>query len=767
MLYAGTYQGTLHTYCPEFDYSDPITFTISRTGVIDLPWSYQGKLADGTIDASGVISGISITVQSRSLGSLTIAYAATADGTNFQGSGRSVNDIISTITATRIVPTFDAWSDDVSVKEDSGVAARGNLLDNDNDPLAAVSSVGGKAVAASGTTKVAGSYGTLTVGADGSYSYALDNANAAVNALKDGQTLSESFGYKAGNAKSTDTSTLWITIDGRTDPKIPVNGTSGNDTLLNTTAAETFNGGKGSDTVSYARAKAGVTADLASPTYNSGAAADDAYVGIENLTGSAFTDTLRGDANANVLNGAGGADDLSGGAGNDTYIVDHIYDHCYEYSSGGTDLVIATVSYSLDWSIENLTLSGKASIDATGNELANTLTGNRGHNLLDGRAGADKLYGGLGNDTYRVDDAGDRVFEKAGEGRDTVRASVSYVLAAGQEIETLELIPGYGNLNLTGNNLANTLRDNAGDNRLDGGAGDDLLISSGGRDVLVGGAGSDAAVIDRAGATVALSFVMASVNGVTTLVGDGTTTTSVGHITLTGGAGADTFVTLSGTDVLNGGAGNDTLDSGTGNDRLDGGLGADRLVGGLGDDLYLVDNAGDRVVEATGGGTDTVRSSISVALQAGQEIEVLEASGSAARTLIGNEFGQTLTGNGSANTLDGGRGADLLVGGRGGDTFVFSTAPGAGNLDRIADFAAEDTIRLSKSVFAALAPGQFAESAFKSLDTAKIDADDRILYRQTTGELFYDADGSGKGAAVAIAVLDNKAALTAADLLVA
>ncbi|WP_460005872.1 calcium-binding protein, partial [Methylorubrum rhodinum] len=451
-----------------------------------------------------------------------------------------------------------------------------------------------------------------------------------------------------------------------------------------------------------------------------------------------------------------------------------------------------------------------------------------------------------GNDTYRVDNVGDRVFERAGEGSDTVRASVSYVLAAGQSIETLELAVGTASLDLTGNELANTLRDNAGNNRLDGGAGRDTLISLGGRDVLLGGQDSDSAIIDRSGATAALRFVMQSVGGTTTLVGDGTTTTSIGNITLTGGSGADTFTTLDGIDTLNGGAGADTLNGGAGADRLtggtgndafvvdnagdlvfeasgggvdrvfastsytlqagqeieglqllaatgsanlnltgnaisqslvgnnganviNGGIGRDAMTGRGGGDTYIVDNLGDRITEAAGGGRDTVLATASYALGAGQEIEALQllaSTGSARFNLSGNEFGQSLVGNNGANVLDGRGGGDVLTGRGGADSFAFSTALGAGNVDRIVDFAAEDTVRLSKSVFSALAPGQLAEGAFKNISTGNADAGDRILYKQTTGELFYDADGSGSGAAVKFAVLDNKAALTHADFLV-
>ena len=547
-----------------------------------------------------------------------------------------------------------------------------------------------------------------------------------------------------------------------------------------------------------------------------------------------------------TLYGVGANDVLRGGAGNDTYIIDSAIHSIIENAGEGSDTVQSLSSYILTAHVEDLVLTGSGKINAIGNIQSNRLTGNNANNLLDGKAGADILVGMSGNDTYIVDEAGDQVFEKVDEGSDTIRASVSYVLAAGQSIETLELAAGRTALDLTGNELANTLRDNAGDNRLDGGDGADTLVSAGGRDVLIGGPGSDSAIIDRSGATVALRFVMQSVSGTTTLVGDGTTTTSIGNITLTGGSGADTFTTLEGIDTLNGGAGADTLNGGAGADRLtggagndsfvvdqagdrvveasgggvdrvfastsyalqagqeieslqllastgsanlnltgnavsqslvgnngnnviDGGVGADAMTGRGGNDTYIVDNLGDRIAESVGGGSDTVLTRASYALGAGQEIESLQllaVTGTARLNLNGNEFAQSLVGNNGVNVLDGKGGADVLTGRGGADSFLFSTALGTGNIDRITDFAAEDTVRLSKSVFSALAPGQLAGSAFKNISVGTADADDRILYKQAAGELFYDADGSGSGVAVKFAVLDNKAALTAADFLI-
>ncbi|WP_443136636.1 Ig-like domain-containing protein, partial [Methylobacterium sp. Leaf399] len=144
----------------------------------------------------------------------------------------------------------------------------------------------------------------------------------------------------------------------------------------------------------------------------------------------------------------------------------------------------------IDFSI--LDGEGSSPIDLTGNAGGQTITGNAGANRLDGGAGADVLQGGLGNDTYLVDNVSDRVIEATGGGSDSVIASVSYRLAAGQEIESLALSASTGGtaLTITGNEFANALTGNDGDNTLNGGLG---------ADTMTGGAGSDFYVVDDAG----------------------------------------------------------------------------------------------------------------------------------------------------------------------------------------------------------------------------------------------------------------------------
>ena len=164
---------------------------------------------------------------------------------------------------------------------------------------------------------------------------------------------------------------------------------------------------------------------------------------------------------------------MVGGKGNDTYVVDNAGDSVTEKGGQGTDTVKASVSFTLGANVENLTLTGGASIDGTGNDLANKLTGNNGNNTLDGKAGADAMAGGKGNDVYIVDDAGDSVTESAGQGTDTVRASISYAL--GSDVENLTLT-GAAAIGGTGNGLANTITGNAAANVLAGGAGDDVFV---------------------------------------------------------------------------------------------------------------------------------------------------------------------------------------------------------------------------------------------------------------------------------------------------
>ncbi|UCI32271.1 M10 family metallopeptidase C-terminal domain-containing protein [Mesorhizobium sp. B4-1-4] len=107
--------------------------------------------------------------------------------------------------------------------------------------------------------------------------------------------------------------------------------------------------------------------------------------------------------------------------------------------------------------------------------------------VLHGTTGADTMIGGGYNDTYYVNNPGDKVVELKGAGHDTVLATVSYALSAGSEIEQLATTSRAGTtaINLTGNEFSQTIQGNAGNNVINGGGGQDVLTGNGGKDVFV------------------------------------------------------------------------------------------------------------------------------------------------------------------------------------------------------------------------------------------------------------------------------------------
>jgi Ca2+-binding RTX toxin-like protein len=202
------------------------------------------------------------------------------------------------------------------------------------------------------------------------------------------------------------------------------------------------------------------------------------------LIGNAGQNNLVGGGGNDVLDGGAGTDNLQGGFGNDVYYVYDLSDRIIEGGgvNEGVDTVFASVTYSLEAlpSVENVTLTGIAAINATGNEANNVLTGNSAANVL---------TGGLGDDTYVVD-ALDTVVENAYQGTDTVLSSFIYSLEALPNVENLTLTDASA-INVTGNDLDNVLTGNSADNVLDGGNGADVLIGGAGADTLDGGNGND------------------------------------------------------------------------------------------------------------------------------------------------------------------------------------------------------------------------------------------------------------------------------------
>lgn len=239
-----------------------------------------------------------------------------------------------------------------------------------------------------------------------------------------------------------------------------------------------------------------------------------------------------------------------------------------------------------------------------------------------------------------------------------------------------------------------------GDDHIDGGAGNDRLFGGDGDDHIIGGTGNDK-IVDESGN-----------NTVIDTEGNARVTTGAGHDDITTGAGNDRIVA---------GDGNNEVESGAGNDNIATGAGADVILAGSGNDKVA---AGDGANWVEGGaGNDVLR-----------------------------------TGAG-ADVIYGGEGADKINGGGGIDVFVFDNLA-VGDKDLIKDFnAAEDFFAFDTSVFTALAGG-ITDANFISGKTA-VAADDFLIFDTQGSKLYYDADGSGAGAAMQIAVV--KGSLTGLD----
>lgn len=146
-------------------------------------------------------------------------------------------------------------------------------------------------------------------------------------------------------------------------------------------------------------------------------------------------------------------------------------------------------------------------------------------------------------------------------------------------------------------------------------------------------------------------------------------------------------------------------------------------------------------------------------MSGGGGVDVLSGNGGA-DTLKGGGGEDTLSGGGGADTLNGGKGADELTGGTGKDVFLFNTALGGGNVDTIQGFNhADDTIKLDDDIFLRLGTGKnhpLSSSQYKENATGTAtDADDRIIYNNSTGDLYYDPDGNGPSMPIKFAVISG------------
>ena len=343
------------------------------------------------------------------------------------------------------------------------------------------------------------------------------------------------------------------------------------------------------------------------------------------------------------FDGLAGADVMTGRGGNDSYTVDNGGDTIVENPGEGIELVFASTHFALPANVENLFLTGAADLQGYGNGLSNSIVGNSGNNLLAGGGAADVLNGGIGNDTYFVDDAGDAVFENAGQGNDTVFSTVHFALPA--NVETL-VLQGSADLQGYGNGLLNTIFGNSGNNLIDGGTAADSMR---------GGVGNDTYFVEDAGDTVVENAAQGN-DAVFASVNYGLS------------ANLETLVLQGIADLQ--GYGNGLVNviyGNTGNNLLDGFAGADLMVGGAGNDTYFVDDPSDAAFENPGEGNDAVFSTRP--LRAGGGRGNAGAAGHRRPAGLRQQPGQHALRQHRQQPAQRRGGADTMVGGIGNDTY--------------------------------------------------------------------------------------------------
>ncbi|MFN0193741.1 MAG: beta strand repeat-containing protein [Aestuariivirga sp.] len=582
-------------------------------------------------------------------------------------------------------------------------------------------------------------------------------------------------GTAASEVLTTQTTDTVISGLGGSDTILGLNG---NDTIDGGVGTDTIKAGGGNDTIKVAEGhfidnvdgEGGsdtldlrlnttrfATIDMVAGTWDmsavSGGARTIANIEIvkgtqlgDTMTGGSGSQTLEGEDGLDLIKGGADGDILNGGGGLGDYVI-------YSGSAGAVTINLTTNTASggdaTGDSISNFenVIGGDGADKLTGSSGDNILSGGLGNDILkgengndklEGDAGADSMTGGLGDDTYVLDTNSDSTVEAVGEGTDKVVASVTHALRI--NVENLEL-SGNANINGTGNALDNIITGNTGNNILNGLAG---------KDTLRGFTGNDQYRVDNAldlteeQENDGIDITFASIDWV---LQDNIEKLYL-ESTATSGTGNDLSNFIFGT---------------SGQNTLDGGIGADRLSGFNGNDLYIVDSSGDLVFEQAGQGIDEVQSSVNHTLAVNVENLTLTGAGNVNAT--GNTVANLISGNSGNNFIDGKQGNDTLTGGLGGDNFVFTTAL-VSNQDTITDFSvADDTIRLDDAVFTAIATGFLNVNAFK-LGVGATEADDRIVYNSATGEVFYDADGTGAAAQVRFAFVTAGTALTQGDFFV-
>jgi Ca2+-binding RTX toxin-like protein len=554
----------------------------------------------------------------------------------------------------------------------------------------------------------------------------------------------------------------------------------------------TSNGGEGSVSsldsyLTYTAASAGTYYISVHPFASSTFTANNTFVMNVSVSGHATVaapvqgnDTINGGDGNDAIFGQGGADTIYGGTGND--FIDGGTGDDIINGGDGNDTIFATDGTD--------TVHGDNDNDVIHSSGYGSYYGDAGDDLIIAADGVpETLDGGTGTDTLDT---------QSWSGNYTINLVTGVTNYGGESFVNFEnVITGAGGDSITGTAGDNSITTNAGmdtltgadgndilsggadNDSLLGGNGVDVLDGGSGDDMLNGGAGTDTASFDSATAFVVVTLATQGVAqntraGMDTLVSIERLIGSDYNDQLTGSTGNDRLEGGNGNDFMVGGAGNDTFFGGDGDDRMEGGAGDDILNGNTGRDTAIYSSATSAVVvnlgistaqNTVGAGNDTLNS---IERLIGSNFNDALTGNTSNNVIYGEGGNDTVSGDAGSDVLYGGLGNDSLVGGAGQDSFMFDTAlNSATNVDQIADFTVNyDKIRLDSDVFTqAGALGTLDANAFHTGLTAA-DSSDRIVYDSTTGNIYYDADGSGAGAQVLFAHVIAGTALTNSDFII-
>ena len=489
-------------------------------------------------------------------------------------------------------------------------------------------------------------------------------------------------------------STAGEKIDDVLDSIENVIGSSRNDIITASAAANHLDGGDGYDTAVYSASNAAVNVNLHTGQVRGGHAQGDTLVSIENVIGTGYDDTITGDAAANVIDGGQGHDTLTGGGDDDTLTGDSgrvIIGNLGQPSRVSSPTLDAAQQFHPGLHSRNYTMTGvtlkmllttTAAPTYTVSIVDNAGAGNPNGNVLgtlinpqslptDTTAGltneqiAERLVevhfaapdGGIqiGGDgqvvrwyyvTFDVTSANDAMWylgETTSDEWDAGGETGARTWSAGwwRNHDSANWSPSFEARQIAVHGYK------PGDDTLDGGDGDDTLYGLTGDDTLTGGAGGDTLTGGDGNDTADYSASNAAVN-----VNLHTGQVRGGH------AQGDT---LSSIESVTGSAHDDIITASAAANHIDGGSGSDTVD-------YARASAGVDVNLLTG------RSADGEGWAEGDTYASIE-------NVIGSGHDDTITGDAAANVLTGGAGGDTLTGGDGNDTADYSASNAAVNVN--------------------------------------------------------------------------------------